>query len=138
MNSGEVGEGDGFCVPGSGPDLEIGVGGGAFACIDGPYTKLAHGGALTVCEGFQGIIEMWVSLRLTGFAPDADVEVTRSVSLAEAGRVDEAKAERVRLLQSAPDFDVNVKPYLEKNFWALPDFQDRLLAALQAAGMPSR
>jgi len=82
------GDGDGFCVPATGPDLEIGVGGGEFACIDGPYTKLAHGGELTLCEGFQGIVEMWVSLRLTGFAPHADVEVTRSVSLVEHPCVD--------------------------------------------------
>ena len=84
---GEVCDVDGFCVPATGPDLEIGVGvgagGGEFACIDGPYAKLVHGGALTLCEGFQGIVEMWLSLRLTGFPPNATVEVTRSVSLAE-------------------------------------------------------
>ena len=69
--------------------------------------------------------EIW----LLGFA--------RVVALWEADRSEEAKAALGRLLQSAPDFDAKVKSYLEKNFWALPDFQDRLLAALQAAGMPS-
>ena len=69
--------------------------------------------------------EIW----LLGFA--------RIVAFVEAGRLDEAKAARARLLQSAPDLDVNVKSYIEKNFWALPDFEDRLLAALQTAGMPS-
>ncbi len=80
---GEVCDGDGFCVPATGPDLELGVGGGEFACIEGSYTKLAHGGELTLCEGFQGSVELWVSLRLTGFPPNAVVLVTFGVSLAE-------------------------------------------------------
>jgi TolB-like protein len=79
--------------------------------------------ALRMLDAYSGP-EIW----LLGFA--------RIVALAEAGQVDEAKVARVRLLQNTPDFDAKVKPYLEKNFWALPDFQDRLLAALQAAGMP--
>jgi class 3 adenylate cyclase/TolB-like protein len=80
--------------------------------------------ALRMLAAYSGP-EIW----LLGFA--------RIVAFVEAGRLDEAKAVRARLLQSAPDLDVNVKSYIEKNFWALPDFEDRLLAALQTAGMPS-
>ena len=61
----------------------------------------------------------------------------RIVALVEAGRVDEAKATRDRLLQSVPNYEKKVKPYLEKNFWAQPGVQERLLNALQAAGMTS-
>jgi tetratricopeptide (TPR) repeat protein len=80
--------------------------------------------ALTILNAYSGP-EIW----LLGFA--------RVVALWEADRSEEAKAALGRLLQSTPDFDAKVKSYLEKNFWALPDFQDRLLAALQTAGMPS-
>lgn len=80
------------------------------------------------------------ALALLDTYSDSDVWLigfARIVALAEAGRLGEAKAARNRLLQSTPDFDAKVAPYIEKNFWALPDFEERLLAALRAAGMPS-
>ena len=64
------------------------------------------------------------------------VNFARIVALAEAGRLEEAKAARGRLRQNKPDFEESVSSYVEKNFWALPDFKKRLLAAVQTSGAP--
>jgi adenylate cyclase len=79
-------------------------------------------GALEMLDAHTGP-EIW----LLGFA--------RTVALSEADRPKEANEVLSRLLQSTPDLSEKVNSYVEKNFWALPDFQDRLLAALYAAGL---
>ena len=79
-------------------------------------------GAIEMLDAHTGP-EIW----LLGFA--------RTVALSEADRSDEANEVLSRLLQSTPDLSEKVNSYVEKNFWALPDFQDRLLAALYAAGL---
>ena len=66
----------------TGPDVEVGIGGDTVAnCIDVPFTRLTDGDDLPICEGPQGFVEMWLSFRASGFAPQADVRVTRSLRL---------------------------------------------------------
>ncbi|MBK0398364.1 hypothetical protein H0I76_04110 [Limibaculum sp. M0105] len=76
--------------------------------------------ALAILDAYSGP-EIW----LLGFA--------RVVALVEADRRAEAQQARARLLEKAPDLDANARSYVEKNFWALPDFADRLLVALRNA-----
>lgn len=80
-------------------------------------------GALALLDAHAGP-NIW----LLGFA--------RIVSLVEAGRDDEAIGLRSRLLEQHPDLDQKTVSYLKKNFWAQPDVEARLVAALQTAGMP--
>ncbi|MCA9255785.1 MAG: hypothetical protein KDA33_09115, partial [Phycisphaerales bacterium] len=71
---------NGVCVPTTGPDFEVGVGGGAFGCITTPFEPFQNGGLLEFCEGFQGLSDVYLTIRTKGYAPNADVRVTRSIS----------------------------------------------------------
>ncbi len=76
-NLGEVCIG-GFCQPTAGPDLEIGLGGFVIpgVCTPATYGKLMSGGDLIICEGFQGSVEIHLTLRATGFTPGAPVNIS--------------------------------------------------------------
>ena len=78
--------------------------------------------ALALLNAYSGP-EIW----LLGFA--------RTVALIEAGRPDDARTALARTQQIAPDLKDKVTAYIDKNFWALPDFKERLLSALRAAGL---
>lgn len=80
--------------------------------------------ALKLLDTYSGS-DVW----LIGFA--------RMVALSQLGKPEEAKSVRDRVLQTTPDFDARIAPYIEKNFWALPEFEGSLLAALQDAGVPA-
>lgn len=71
---------NGMCVPTSGPDLEVGVGGGVAGCITTPFERFENGGLLQFCQGFQGLSDVWLTIRVKGFAPNASLRVTRSLS----------------------------------------------------------
>lgn len=68
----------GFCQPTANADLEIGIGGFSIpgVCVSGPYTKVASGARLMLCEGFAGAAEMHLTLRTMGFDPGATVDVS--------------------------------------------------------------
>lgn len=70
----------GACTATSAPDIEIGQGGGAFGCITSPYRRFENGGLFHLCEGFQGLTDAWMTIRTKGFAPNAQIHVTRTVS----------------------------------------------------------
>ncbi|MHC4091555.1 MAG: beta propeller repeat protein [Planctomycetota bacterium] len=74
---------NGVCEPAGGPDLEIGIGGGNYTCVPAPYRKVYEGDELPICEGFQGFTEIWLDFRVTGFVPNASVDVTRSLILTQ-------------------------------------------------------
>jgi hypothetical protein len=74
---------DGACQPSAAPDLEIGQGGGT-GCLPDEYRQVRFDGQLQICEGFQGLIDLYLTLRATGFAPNAHVQVTRRLSLLDA------------------------------------------------------
>jgi hypothetical protein len=57
----------------------------------------------------------------------------RIVALVEAERLDDAKSLYAKSLQSNPGLEANAQGYIEKNFWAQPDFEKRLTAALHVA-----
>lgn len=65
------------------PGLEIGVG-GPLGCIAPPYDPLADGDDLPLCAGFQGFVEMWVTLRADGLAPGGTAEVELLLSYADS------------------------------------------------------
>jgi hypothetical protein len=67
---------DGFCIAAAGPDLEFGAGGGPNACLAGGYHRIDDVGILHVCEGFQGLVDCLLNVRVTGFAPNAQVTIT--------------------------------------------------------------
>lgn len=71
---------NGMCAPTSAPDVEVGSGGGAFGCVTTPYEPFVNGGYMPLCEGFQGLTETYLTIRTRGFAPNASVQVTRSLS----------------------------------------------------------
>lgn len=70
---------NGACTPTSAPDIEVGVGGGPFGCITTPYQRFENGGLLQFCEGFQGLSDVYLTIRTKGFAPNAQVRITRSM-----------------------------------------------------------
>lgn len=73
-----------FCIPAGVPDLEIGIGGGFQGCMTlptWPYTKLLEGGLLRLCGGGQGFVELRLTLKVTGFAPNSLVLITHSLRL---------------------------------------------------------
>ncbi len=74
---------NGLCIPAAGPDLEFGAGGGPNACLAGGYHRIDDGGTLYACEGFQGLIDCMLNIRVTGFTPGAQVTIT--AVLTEAG-----------------------------------------------------
>lgn len=64
-------------VPGGspgGPALELSD--SSACCVPGPYVKLEEGGAFNICGGFQGLSEMFLTLRVTGFPPNAVVDLS--------------------------------------------------------------
>ncbi len=65
----------GVCTPAPGPDLEINFG-GDFGCLRGPLTPARDGQTLVLCEGNQGLADLYMTLRLTGFAPDVLTSVS--------------------------------------------------------------
>ncbi|MCG3129100.1 MAG: hypothetical protein CHACPFDD_04009 [Phycisphaerae bacterium] len=71
----------GACVDTSDPDLEIGnIRDGT--CNVSAYEKLLDYGDLRVCCGFQGLADLYMHLRVTGFTQDAAVEIRPIVTLA--------------------------------------------------------
>lgn len=67
---------NGICAAAVGPDLEFGAGGGPNACLAGGYQRIDDGGLLHVCEGFQGLVDCILNVRVTGFSPGAQVTIT--------------------------------------------------------------
>lgn len=70
----------GECTPTAEPDIEIGIGGGAF-CLDYPYMKLNEGDVLSVCQGPQGFFDSYLAFRAKGFTPGGVVSVKRSIKM---------------------------------------------------------
>lgn len=72
----------GFCIPTVDPDLEIGLGGFSIpgVCTPATYTKVMSGGELILCEGFQGAVEMHLTLRTMGFTPGSLVNVSYTLT----------------------------------------------------------
>lgn len=54
------------------------------------------------------------------------VHFARAVALVDAGRLHEAQSVHARLIKDTPDVGAKVKSYVEKNFWATPDFADQI------------
>jgi hypothetical protein len=70
----------GLCVATTVPDLQVGIGAGTLGCITSGFEPFEENGLLQICEGFQGFTEVWLSIRATGFPPNAPVAVTKSLS----------------------------------------------------------
>lgn len=71
----------GACVDTSDPDLEIGnIRDGD--CNVSAYDKLLDYGDLRVCCGFQGLADLYMHLRVTGFSENAAVQIKPVVTLA--------------------------------------------------------
>ncbi len=68
----------GQCTAAAEEDLELGTGSNA-----GSYAKLAVGDTYYMQAGFQGLIDAYISFRVTGFAPGATVDVATSIRIVE-------------------------------------------------------
>lgn len=74
----------GVCTPTAAPDIEIGQRGGNNDCSFGPYERLRNGGELDVCQGFQGLGDTFVTLRLSGFNPASNFSVRSYLRMADS------------------------------------------------------
>ncbi len=63
-------------------DIELGTGSSAVT-----YAKLLWGGTYNMQAGFQGLIDAYVSFRVSGFAPGATVDVATSIRIVETNQL---------------------------------------------------
>ena len=98
----ELGENcvDGVCQPTDDPDLELAVGGAA-----DPYIKLCNNDPWTNRVGFQGFVEAGISLRASGFPPNARVELQFNMRHAD-GRSIRSRTINVTLTETEPGVNV--------------------------------
>jgi len=70
---------DGLCQPAAGADLELSDNNAP--CVTTGYARLESGGIFNLCEGFQGLDELFLTIRATGFAPNAVVDAHYELTL---------------------------------------------------------
>lgn len=69
---------DGLCVAAV-PDIEISNDNAP--CVTTGYARIEDGGVLNICEGFQGLEELFLTVRATGFAPNATVNASYTLTV---------------------------------------------------------
>ncbi len=53
-------------------------------CVGGPFRRVDAGDVFTLCGGFQGFTELFLTLRMAGFDPNATVNISYSLRYANA------------------------------------------------------
>lgn len=70
---------DGLCVPAAIPDIEISDDNAP--CVTTGYARLEDGGVFNLCEGFQGSNRLFLTIRATGFPPNAVVDASYTLTV---------------------------------------------------------
>lgn len=70
---------NGLCEPAGVPDLELSDNNAP--CVTTGYARIEDGGVFNLCEGWQTAVELFLTVRATGFAPNAVVDASYTLTV---------------------------------------------------------